>query len=82
MTCAPNQKAPPHHYDEAETAAFVISGYVRVYYGDDFKEYVEAGSGDYLFAPVNIWHIEENPYYSPSEQFLTRGPGKIVVNME
>ena len=42
VTCAPNQKGPPHHHGEAETAAYVISGHIRVYYGDDFKEYVEA----------------------------------------
>ena len=82
VTCAPNQKGPPHHHGEAETAAYVISGHIRVYYGDDFKEYVEAGPGDYLFVPANTSHIEENPYESPSEQFLTRGPDNIVVNME
>ena len=82
VTCAPNQKGPPHHHGEAETAAYVISGHIRVYYGEDFKEYVEAGPGDYLFVPSNTWHIEENPYDSPSEQFLTRGPDNIVINME
>ena len=82
VTCAPNYKGPPHHHGEAETAAYVVSGYVRVYYGEDFKDYVEAGPGDYLFVPANTWHIEENPYYMPCEQFLTRGPDNIVINME
>ena len=53
VTCAPNYKGPPHHHGEAETAAYVVSGYVRVYYGEDFKDYVEAGPGDYLFVPAN-----------------------------
>ena len=82
VTCAPNHKGPPHHHGEAETAAYIISGYVRVHYGDNFEESVEAGPGDYLFVPANTWHIEENPYDTPSEQFLTRGPDNIVVNME
>ena len=82
VTCAPNYKGPPHHHGEAETAAYVVSGYVRVYYGEDFKESVEAGPGDYLFVPANTWHIEENPYDIPCEQFLTRGPDNIVINME
>ena len=82
VTCAPNHKGPPHHHGEAETAAYIISGYVRVHYGENFEESVEAGPGDYLFVPANTWHIEENPYDSPSEQFLTRGPDNIVVNME
>tara|TARA_Y100001960_G_C14723571_1_gene853765 strand:- start:120 stop:512 length:393 start_codon:yes stop_codon:yes gene_type:complete len=82
VTCAPNYKGPPHHHGEAETAAYVVSGHVRVYYGEDFKDHVEAGPGDYLFVPANTWHIEENPYDVPCEQFLTRGPDNIVVNME
>ena len=82
VTCAPNYKGPPHHHGEAETAAYVVSGYVRVHYGEDFKDYVEAGPGDYLFVPANTPHIEENPYDIPCEQFLTRGPDNIVVNME
>lgn len=82
VTCAPNHKGPPHHHGEAETAAYIISGYVRVHYGANFEESVEAGPGDYLFVPANTWHIEENPYDTSSEQFLTRGPDNIVVNME
>ena len=82
VTCAPNYKGPPHHHGEAETAAYVVSGYVRVYYGEDFKDSVEAGPGDYLFVPANTWHIEENPYDIPCEQFLTRSPDNIVINME
>ena len=82
VTCAPNYKGQPHHHGEAETAAYVVSGHVRVYYGEDFKDSVEAGPGDYLFVPANTWHIEENPYDIPCEQFLTRGPDNIVINME
>ena len=51
VTCLPNQKGPPHHHGEAETAAYIISGRMRVYYGENFEEYLEAGPGDYLFVP-------------------------------
>ena len=82
VTSAPNHKGPPHQHGEAETAAYVISGHVRVHYGENFEESVEAGPGDYLFVPAHLWHIEENPYDEPSEQFLARGPDNIVINME
>ena len=82
VTCAPNEIGPPHHHGEAETAAYVISGHIRVYYGEDFKEYVEAGPGDFQYVPANTSHIEENPYDAPSEQFLARGPDNIVINQE
>lgn len=82
VTSEPNHKGPPHQHGEAETAAYVISGHVRVHYGENFEESVEAGPGDYLFVPAHLWHIEENPYDVPSEQFLARGPDNIVINME
>ena len=82
VTCVPNFKGPPHHHGEAETAAYVISGHIRVYFGEDFKEFVEAGPRDYIFVPANTLHIEENPYDEPSEQFLARGPDNIVINVD
>ena len=82
VTSSPNHKGPPHHHGEAETAAYIVSGHVRVHYGKNFEESVEAGPGDYLFVPANTWHIEENPYDETSEQFIARGPDNIVINME
>ena len=82
VTSEPNHKGPPHQHGEAETAAYVISGHVRVHFGENFEQSVEAGPGDYLFVPAHLWHIEENPYDEPSEQFLARGPDNIVINME
>ena len=82
VTSEPNHKGPPHQHGEAETAAYVISGHVRVHYGENFEQFVEAGPGDYLFVPAHLWHIEENPYDEPSEQFLARGPDNIVINMD
>ena len=82
VTSSPNHKGPPHHHGEAETAAYIVSGHVRVHYGENFEESVEAGPGDYLFVPANTWHIEENPYDETSEQFIARGPDNIVINME
>ena len=81
VIAAPNTMGPPHHHGEAETAAFVLKGRVRVYFGEDFKEYEEAGPGDYIFVPAHIHHIEGNPYDEPAEVVLSRGPDNIVVNL-
>ncbi len=82
VTCAPNTMGPPHHHGEAETAAYVLKGRIRVYFGEDLKEFVEAGPGDFIFVPANMPHIEGNPYDEPAEAILSRGPDNIVVNME
>ncbi len=81
VTAAPNQKGPPHHHGEAETAAYVLSGRVRVYFGEDFQEYVEAGPGDFLFVPAHIPLIEANPFDEPHTAVLARSPDNIVVNL-
>ena len=81
VTCVPNTLGPPHHHGEAETAAYVISGQIRVYFGEDFKEYVDAGPGDFIFVPANTPHIEGNVTDEPAEAILSRGPDNIVVNL-
>jgi uncharacterized RmlC-like cupin family protein len=81
-TCTPNTMGPPHHHGEAETAAYVLKGHVRVYFGEDFKEYLEAGPGEFVFVPAYVHHIEGNPYDEPAEVILSRGPDNIVFNLE
>ena len=81
VTAAPNQKGPPHHHGEAETAVYVISGRLRVHFGEGFEEYVEAGPGDFIFVPAHIHHIEANPYDEPYSAVLARSPDNIVVNL-
>lgn len=82
VTCSPNTMGPPHHHGEAETAAYVVKGHIRVYFGEDLKEFVEAGPGDFIFVPAHTPHIEGNPYDEPAEAILSRGPDNIVVNIE
>ena len=81
VECVPNTMGPPHHHGEAETAAYVLSGHIRVYFGDDFNEYVDAGPGDYLFVPPHLPHIEGNVTDEPAEAVRTRSPDNIVVNL-
>ena len=81
VTCEPNTQGPPHHHGEAETAAYVLSGHVRVYFGEGFHEYVDGGPGDFLFVPAHMPHIEANVTSEPAEAILSRGPDNIVVNL-
>ncbi len=82
LTAVPNTMGPPHHHGEAETAVYVLKGRVRVYFGEDFEESVEAGPGDFVFVPAHLPHIEGNPYDEPAEAIVSRGPDNIVVNLE
>ena len=81
VTCEPNTMGPPHHDGDAENAAYVLKGHIRVYFGEDFKEYVDAGPGDFIFVPAHMPHIEGNVTDEPAEAVLSRGPDNIVVNL-
>ena len=69
VTCAPNTLGPPHHHGEAETAAYVLSGKIRVYFGEDYKEYVDAEAGEFIFVPAHRPHIEGNVTDEPAEAY-------------
>lgn len=81
VTCEPNTTGPPHTHGDAETAAYVLTGRGRVYFGEGFKEYIEAGPGEFIYVPANTPHIEANPYDEPSDQVLSRSPDNIVINL-
>ena len=81
VTCHANQIGPPHTHGEAETAAYILSGRQKVWFGEDFKEWVKAGPGDFIFVPSDFPHIEGNPFDEPCEVVLSRGPDNIVINL-
>ena len=83
VTGPPGMRSAPHTHGEAETGAYVLSGQCRIYYGEEFKEYVDAGPGDLLFVPANTPHIEANlSGDEPVEFVVTRSPSNIVINLE
>ena len=81
VTAAPREKGPPHTHLEAETAAYVIQGHVRVWFGENFEQSIEAGPGDFIFVPANTPHIEENPCDEEQIGILCRAPDNLVVNL-
>ena len=79
----PGHHSVAHHHGEAETAAYVLKGSARIYYGADYREYVDLEEGDFLFVPPNFPHIESNRSETDELVWLTaRSPDNIVVNLE
>jgi uncharacterized RmlC-like cupin family protein len=79
-TGIPNVTAGKHHHGAAETWGYIASGHVRVYFGEDFAEYVDARAGDYIFVPAWIPHLEVT--MEKQAAILARSPDNIVVNLE
>lgn len=84
VTCPPGLNSGPHHHGEAETAGHMLSGdRVRVYYGENYEEYIEVEPGDYLFVPAYTPHIEVNMSDTAPGQFITaRSPDNIVIPID
>jgi uncharacterized RmlC-like cupin family protein len=79
----PGEWSLPHHHGEAETAGYVLSGRGRIYYGRDYREFVDLEAGDMVFVPPFVPHIEGNLSETEPLEFLTaRSPRNIVVNLE
>ena len=81
-TNAPGTRSLPHHHGEAETAFYVISGQLRMFFGKDFGEYVDATDGDFAFVPAQMPHIEANMKLDTSLSVLVaRSPKDILINL-
>jgi uncharacterized RmlC-like cupin family protein len=79
----PGHHSVAHHHGDAETAAYVLKGSARIYYGPDYRDYVDLEDGDFLFVPPNFPHIESNRSDTDELVWLTaRSPDNIVVNLE
>lgn len=82
-TSAPGKDSGVHHHGEAETAVYILSGHARIYYGEDFGEYVDLGPGDFMYVAPYAPHIERNLSQSePVESLAARTPDNIVVNLD
>jgi uncharacterized RmlC-like cupin family protein len=49
-----------HHHGEAESGIYIISGRARFYTGEQLDERHEAHSGDFVWVPPNLMHVEMN----------------------
>lgn len=72
-----------HHHGEAETAGYILSGHTRIYFGENYKEFVDLWPGDFLYVPPFVPHIEETPSETEPVVFITsRTKANIVVNLD
>ena len=79
---APGYRSVTHHHGEAETGGYVLSGKARIYFGEKFEDYVDMETGDWVFVPPFMPHIECNLSRSePLTWLTTRTPENIVVNL-
>jgi uncharacterized RmlC-like cupin family protein len=79
----PGYRSFPHHHGEAETGGYVLRGTARIYFGDDYSEWLDMSEGDWVFVQPFMPHVEAN--MSTTEELVwltTRTPDNIVVNLD
>jgi uncharacterized RmlC-like cupin family protein len=80
VTTDPGMKSGAHHHGDSESAIFVVSGHVRMLFGDGLAESVDAGPGDYIYVPPNCIHVEMNASNSePAEAIVIRDSQENIV---
>ena len=78
----PGYRSLPHHHGEAETGGYVLKGKARIYFGENWSEYLDMEEGDFIFVPPYWPHIEVNMSTTDELVWLTtRTPDNIVVNL-
>ena len=60
VTTAPLGRTEIHHHGECETSIYILSGRARFYSGEELRDIVEAGQGDFVYVPAYEVHVEEN----------------------
>lgn len=83
MLVEPAAKTGPHHHGELETILYVVTGRVRMRWGNELELTDEAQAGDFIYVPPYVPHQEINA--SPDESceavVVRSGQDPIVVNL-
>jgi uncharacterized RmlC-like cupin family protein len=71
-----------HHHGAYETVVFVLSGGIRIDFGDQGRQSVSAGVGEFLHIPRRTVHRESNTASETSRAVVVRAGGGVpVVNV-
>jgi uncharacterized RmlC-like cupin family protein len=82
VTNEPGTRSVPHHHGEAETGGYLMKGHGRIYFGENYAEWLDFFEGDFVFVPPFMHHVEAN--MSTTEELIwltTRTPDNIVINL-
>lgn len=78
----PGYRSLPHHHGEAETGGYVLKGLGRIYFGENYSEFMDMSEGDFVFVPPFMPHVEVNMSTTEDLVWLTtRTPDNIVINL-
>ena len=56
----PASRSRPHYHDGCESALYMLTGGIRILWGDRLEQSLELEAGDMLYVPPRVTHIVEN----------------------
>ena len=60
LTVPPGARANAHKHEAHETAIYVLSGEVGMYYGEKLEHHMVTRPGDFVYIPANMPHLPYN----------------------
>ena len=60
LTVPPGARAKAHKHEAHETALYVLSGEVGMYYGEKLENHMATCAGDFVYIPANTPHLPYN----------------------
>jgi uncharacterized RmlC-like cupin family protein len=72
-----------HHHGQYETTIYVLTGALRMEFGPDGSNIVQAGPGDFVYVPKGVVHRESNPSAELADIVVVRvGRGESTINVD
>jgi uncharacterized RmlC-like cupin family protein len=60
LTVPPGARAKAHKHEAHETALYVLSGELGMYYGERLENHMVTRAGDFVYIPANMPHLPYN----------------------
>ena len=68
----PGARANAHLHEQHETAIYVLSGEVEMWYGEQLEQHLIVRAGEFLYIPANMPHQPFNPGATEAVAVLAR----------
>lgn len=65
-------RAKAHHHESHETAIYMLSGTVEMYYGHHLEHHSVVQAGEYVYIPAGMPHFPFNPYAEEAVAIIAR----------
>ena len=63
-------RSRPHYHANCESACYMLSGHMRISWGERLEHVVELEVGDMLFVPPHETHVLENPSATEDAEYV------------